>query len=197
MLWHPRESLLTPHIWLSAWYTKPSLWFHSCQFQILTFSDKSPPKSVIIAQWENECFSLSVLSLAQVMIAEWENECIPLSVLSVAQVMIAQWENECISLSVISMARALIAQWENECISLSVLYVAKVMMAQWENECISLIALFVARVQFPATLTDHTRVQAESLLMTHPGKRWVKDWVGRFLHHSWQLICQGDKNKKQ
>ena len=32
------------------------------------------------------------------MIAQWENECISLSVLSVAWVMIAQWENECISL---------------------------------------------------------------------------------------------------
>jgi len=42
---------------------------------------------------------------ARVMIAQWENECISLSVLSVARVMIAQWESECISLSVLSMAR--------------------------------------------------------------------------------------------
>ena len=60
---------------------------------------------VTIAQWENECISLSVLSVARVMIAQWENECISLSVLSVARVMIARWENECISLSVLSMAR--------------------------------------------------------------------------------------------
>jgi len=49
----------------------------------------------MIAQWENECISLSVLSVARVMIAQWENECISLSVLSVARVMIAQWENPC------------------------------------------------------------------------------------------------------
>ena len=29
-----------------------------------------------------------------------------------------------------------------------------------------------------------TRVQAESLLMTHPGERQVRDSVGHFLHHS-------------
>jgi len=40
----------------------------------------------MIAQWENECISLSVLSVARVMIAQWENECISLSVLSVALV---------------------------------------------------------------------------------------------------------------
>jgi len=57
-----------------------------------------------IAQSENECISLSDLSMARVMIAQWENECISLSDLSVARVMIAQWENECISLSVLSMA---------------------------------------------------------------------------------------------
>ena len=39
---------------------------------------------VMIAQWENECISLSVLSMARVMIAQWENGCISLSVLSVA-----------------------------------------------------------------------------------------------------------------
>ena len=55
------------------------------------------------------------------LIAQWENECISLSVLSVAQVMIAQWKNECISLSVLSETRGLIAQWENEYISMSVL----------------------------------------------------------------------------
>jgi len=43
--------------------------------------------------------------MARVMIAQWENECISLSVLPVARVMIAQWENGCISLSVLSMAR--------------------------------------------------------------------------------------------
>ena len=43
--------------------------------------------------------------MARVMTAQWENECISLSVLSMARVMIAQWENECISLSVLSMAR--------------------------------------------------------------------------------------------
>ena len=73
----------------------------------------------MIAQWENECISLSVLSMAQVMIAQWENECISLSVLPVGRVLIAQWENECISLSVLPVVRAMIAQWENECISLS------------------------------------------------------------------------------
>jgi len=35
------------------------------------------------------------------MIAQWENDCISLSVLSVARVMIAQWDmHECISLHV-------------------------------------------------------------------------------------------------
>jgi len=58
-----------------------------------------------IAQWENECISLSVLSMALIMTAQWENECISLSVLSVARVTISQWENECISLSVLSVAR--------------------------------------------------------------------------------------------
>ena len=47
--------------------------------------DKFPTSkmTVMIAQWENECISLSVLSVARVMIAQWENECISLSVLSV------------------------------------------------------------------------------------------------------------------
>jgi len=46
--------------------------------------------SVIIAQWENECVSVSVLSMGWVMIAQWENECISVSALSMAWVMIAQ-----------------------------------------------------------------------------------------------------------
>jgi len=54
------------------------------------------------------------------MIAQWENECISLSVPSVALVMIAQWENECLSLSVLSVVRAMISQWENECLSQTV-----------------------------------------------------------------------------
>jgi len=38
------------------------------------------------------------------MIARWENECISLSALSVGPgFMIAQWENECISLFVLSV----------------------------------------------------------------------------------------------
>jgi len=45
---------------------------------------------VMIAQWENECIALSVLSLIRVMMAQWENECISLSVLSLTRVMIAQ-----------------------------------------------------------------------------------------------------------
>jgi len=40
----------------------------------------------MIAQWEDKCISLSVLSVARVMIAQWENECISVSVLSVAWV---------------------------------------------------------------------------------------------------------------
>jgi len=40
----------------------------------------------MIAQWENECISLSVLPMARVMIAQWENECISLAVLFMAQV---------------------------------------------------------------------------------------------------------------
>ena len=39
------------------------------------------------------------------------------------------------------------------------------------------------------------RVQAERPLMTHPGKCWVKDSVGQFLHHFWQLFSHGDKKK--
>ena len=38
----------------------------------------------MIAQWENECISLSVLSVVRVMIAQWENERVSLFVLSVA-----------------------------------------------------------------------------------------------------------------
>ena len=53
----------------------------------------------MIVLGENECISLSVLSVAQIMIALGENECISLSVLSVAQIMIVEWENECISLT--------------------------------------------------------------------------------------------------
>jgi len=40
----------------------------------------------MIAQWENECISPSVLSMVRVVIAQWENECILLSVLSIARV---------------------------------------------------------------------------------------------------------------
>ena len=76
----------------------------------------------MIAQWDS---SLSVLYMARVMIAQWENECISLSVLPVALVMIAQWDS---SLSVLPVARVLIAQWENECISLSVHPVARVQL---------------------------------------------------------------------
>ena len=39
------------------------------------------------------------------MIAQRENECVSLSVVSVGRVMIAQWENQYISLSVLSAAR--------------------------------------------------------------------------------------------
>ena len=78
------------------------------------------------------------------MIAQWENDCISLSVLSVARVMVAQWENECISVSVLSMAWVMIAQLHS---SLSVLPVARAMIAQWDN---SLSVRPVARAQFPA-----------------------------------------------
>ena len=109
------------------------------------------------------------------MIAQWKNDCISLSVLSVARVMIAQWKNECISLSVLSVAWVMIAQWKNECISLSVLSVARVMIAQWKNKCIALSVLPVAWVQFPATaeyskefsLTDHTLHTHLSQLLSH------------------------------
>jgi len=43
----------------------------------------------MIAQWENECISLSVLSVVRVMVAQWGNEYISLYVLPVARVMIA------------------------------------------------------------------------------------------------------------
>jgi len=43
-------------------------------------------QSVMTAQWENECISLSVLSMVRVIIAQWENECISLSVLSMVRV---------------------------------------------------------------------------------------------------------------
>ena len=43
-------------------------------------------QSVLIAQWENECNSQSVLSMARAMIAQWENECTSLSVIPVARV---------------------------------------------------------------------------------------------------------------
>ena len=92
------------------------------------------------------------------MIAQWKNECISLSVLPVAWVMIAHWENECISLSVLFKARVMIAQWENECISLSVPSPARVMITQWENECISLSVLPVAWVQFPAIAENLERL---------------------------------------
>ena len=54
----------------------------------------------MIAQWETECISLFVLSMARVTIAQWETECSSLFVLSVARVMIAQWDTECSSLFV-------------------------------------------------------------------------------------------------
>jgi len=34
-----------------------------------------------------------------------------------------------------------------------------------------------------------TWVQAESLLMTHSGKSWVKNLACQFLHHFWRLFC--------
>jgi len=40
----------------------------------------------MIAQWGNECISLSVLPVVRAMIAQWGNECISQSALSVAQV---------------------------------------------------------------------------------------------------------------
>jgi len=58
---------------------------------------------------------------SQIMIAQWKNECISLSGLAVARVVIGQWENDCFSLSVLSVARVVIVQWENEFISLPVL----------------------------------------------------------------------------
>jgi len=72
------------------------------------------------------------------MIAQWENECISLSVLPVTRAMIAQWENECISLSVLPVAPAMIDQWENKCISLSVLLMARVMKAHTVGEQMNL-----------------------------------------------------------
>jgi len=110
------------------------------------------PKSVMIAQRENECISLSVFSVTWAMTAQRENECISLSVFSVIWVMTAQWENECISLSVFSVAWVMIAQRENEYISMSVLCVAWVMIAERENECISPSVFSVARVQFPVDI---------------------------------------------
>jgi len=77
-------------------------------------------RSIILCDWE-----IDDSSLYSVMIAQWENETVSLSVLSVVRVMITQWENDCISLSVLSVTRVMIAQWENECISISVLPVAQ------------------------------------------------------------------------
>ena len=54
------------------------------------------PALDLIAQWDNECISLSVFSMVRVTIAQWENECISLSDLSVVRVTIAQWESECV-----------------------------------------------------------------------------------------------------
>jgi len=42
-------------------------------------------------------------------------------------------------------------------------------------------------VQVGVTFSVARQAQAESLLTMHHGKRWVKDSVGPFLHHSWQL----------
>ena len=39
-------------------------------------------------------------------------------------------------------------------------------------------------------------MQAESLLLTHPGKRWAEDSETQFLHHFWQLLCHGDTKMK-
>jgi len=59
-------------------------WFifntNSCFYWLLS------NKSAMRAQWENECISLSVLSMTRVMIAQWENEWISRSVLSAARV---------------------------------------------------------------------------------------------------------------
>jgi len=41
--------------------------------------------------------------MIMVMIAQWENDYISLSLLSVSRAMIAQWENDYISLSLLSM----------------------------------------------------------------------------------------------
>jgi len=48
-----------------------------------------------------------IIVFLPVMVVQWENECISLSALSVARVMIDQWENECISLSILSVARVI------------------------------------------------------------------------------------------
>lgn len=41
-----------------------------------------------------------------------------------------------------------------------------------------------------------TWTQSEILLTLHPVKCWVKDWVGEFPHHSWQLVHLEDMQKK-
>ena len=41
---------------------------------------------------------------------------------------------------------------------------------------------------------SHTGASRSSPI-THPGKRWVKDWVGQFLYHSWPLFFHGDMKK--
>ena len=104
---------------LSALY---SLELCSVQIQCLFYIALTATGHVMIAQWENKCRSLSVLSMVRVMIAQWENKCYSLSDLSMALVMIAQWENECISLSTLSVAWVMIAQWENKCHRLSSLW---------------------------------------------------------------------------
>jgi len=66
--------------------------------------------SGMITQGENDYLTVCPLH-ARVMIAQWEHECISLSILSMAPwVMLAQWETGCISLSVLFMARVMIAQ---------------------------------------------------------------------------------------
>jgi len=77
--------------WVRHW-TYRVIWVTDERYQYTSFHGGSyilafqSAQSVMIAEWENECISLSVLTVARVMIAQWDNERLSLSVLPVAWV---------------------------------------------------------------------------------------------------------------
>jgi len=127
------------------------------------------------------------------MIAQWENECISLSVLSVARVIIAQWENESISLSVLSAARVMITQWENECISRSVLSVTQVQFSAVVENSRAFSLADNTRLEdghhqvVTSPLKEYEEYEAIQILLPS-GPRTIKNGHGFLLSHEYQSL---------